>query len=132
MSLTLTRASVTLPLSDRLKWTDEFAWSPVQQQTAWSLGGALLVDVGVKLAGRPITLEGADTAAWVDRATCLTLRNWAALPGEQMVLHLRNQAWNVLFDHDRGGFDARPIWQLLDGEETPQQVFVPTFRFLTV
>lgn len=132
MAVTLTRGGTTVGLSDRLQWTDEFSWSPVQQQTAWSLTGALLVDVGVKQAGRPITLEGSETAAWIDRALCTTLRGWSALPGEELVLVLRGQSWPVIFDHARGGFDARPVWKLLDGEETPQQIFIPTFRFLTV
>ena len=73
MSITLTHAGTTLDLSDRLAWTDEFGWSPVEQSTEYSTTGALLVDVATKLAGRPITLEGKETATWLPRATCVAL-----------------------------------------------------------
>ena len=62
MSITLSLAGTTLALSDRLAWTDEFAWSPVQQALEYSTTGVPLIDVAVKQAGRPITLEGKETA----------------------------------------------------------------------
>ena len=84
MSITLTYNGTTATLSDRLQWSDEFDWSPVEQATAYSTTGALLVDVAVKQAGQPITLEGTDTNAWISRALCSTLKAWAALPGAQV------------------------------------------------
>lgn len=130
--ITLAYSGTTAQLSDRLQWVDEFGWSPVEQQTAYSTTGALLVDVAERLAGRPITLEGADTNAWISRALCSTLQAWAALPGAQFDLVLRGSTHRVLFDHAKGGFAARPIWRLLDGEITPELFYVPTFRFLKV
>lgn len=130
MSITLTYNSTTASLSDRLQWTDEYDWSPVEQATEYSTSGALLVDVGLKLAGRPITLEGIDTAAWLTRATCDTLQAWSKLPGIELELMLRGVARTVIFDHAKRGFTARPIWKLLDGEITPELLYLPTFRFL--
>lgn len=130
MAITLTYAGTTAHLSDRLDWADEYAWSPVQQSTGYSTTGALLVDVGLKEAGRPITLQGGDTKAWISRALCDTLQAWAKLPGVKFDLVVRGSARTVLFDHDRGGFSATSIWKLLDGEETPEQLFIPTFRFI--
>ena len=132
MSITLTYNGTTATLSDRLQWVDEFAWSPVEQATAYSTTGALLVDVAVKQAGQPITLEGTDTNAWITRALCSTLQAWAALPGIQLGLVLRGQAHQVIFDHAKGGFSAQPVWKLLDGEITPELFYRPTFRFLKV
>jgi len=132
MSITLTYSGTTAHLSDRLQWTDEFDWSPVDQATAYSTRGALLVDVGLKLAGQPITLDGADTNAWISRALCSTLQAWAALPGIELALVLRGTTHQVLFDHAQGGFSARPIWKLLDGEITPELLYLPTLRFLKV
>lgn len=79
--ITLTYNGTTAHISDRLQWTDEFGWSPVDQATAYSTTGALLVDVALKQSGRPITLVGTDTAAWITRALCTTLQAWAKLPG---------------------------------------------------
>ena len=132
MSITLTYNGTTATLSDRLQWSDEFDWSPVEQATAYSTTGALLVDVAVKQAGQPITLEGTDTNAWISRALCSTLKAWAALPGAQFDLVLRGITHRVMFDHAKGGFSAQPIWKLVDGEITDELIYVPTFRFLKV
>lgn len=132
MSITLTYNGTTATLSDRLQWTDEFGWSPVEQATAYSTTGALLVDVAVKQAGQPITLEGTDTNAWITRALCSTLQAWAALPGIELDLVLRGTTHRVIFDHAKGGFTAQPIWRLTDGEITPELFYRPTFKFLKV
>ena len=132
MSITLTYSGTTAHLSDRLHWADEFDWSPVDQATGYSTRGALLVDVGLKLAGQPITLEGNDTNAWISRALCSTLQAWAALPGIQLDLVLRGETHQVIFDHGKGGFTAQPIWKLLDGEISPELMYRPTFKFLKV
>ena len=63
-TITLARAGTTITLSDRLHWTDEFDWHPVEQATGYSTTGALLIDVATRQAGRPITLQGTDTQAW--------------------------------------------------------------------
>ena len=132
MSITLTYNGTTATLSDRLHWADEFDWSPVEQETAYSTTGRLLVDVSLKQAGQPITLEGTDTNAWISRALCSTLQAWAALPGIQLDLVLRGETHQVIFDHAKGGFTAQPIWKLLDGEITPELMYRPTFKFLKV
>ena len=130
--ITLTHNSVTAHISDRLDWQDEFSWSPVDQATSYSTTGALLVDVALKQAGRPITLMGTETAAWITRALCSTLQAWAELPGIQLTLVLRGQARQVMFDHARGGFVGQPVFKLQDGEETPEQLYLPIFRFIEV
>lgn len=132
MSITLTYNGTTATLSDRLQWTNEYDWSPVEQVTAYSTTGRLLVDVSLKQAGQPITLEGTDTNAWITRALCSTLQAWAALPGIELALVLRGTTHAVIFDHAQGGFAAQPIWRLLDGEITPELFYRPTFRFLKV
>lgn len=132
MSITLTYNGTTAHISDRLQWSDEYDWSPVEQATAYGTTGALLVDVGLKQAGQPVTLVGTDTAAWISRALCDTLKAWAALPGVQFDLVLRGTTHRVMFDHAKGGFSAQPIWKLVDGEITDELIYVPTFRFLKV
>lgn len=132
MAITLTYNGTTAHLSDRLQWTDEYDWSPVDQDTAYSTTGRLLVDVALKQAGRPITLQGADTNAWISRALCDTLQAWANLPGIQLTLALRGVAHQVMFDHAQKGFSARPIWRLVDGEITDELLYLPTFNFLEI
>ena len=132
MSITLTYSGTTVALSDRLEWEDEYTWSPVEQTAEYSTTGALLMDLGLKQAGRPITLQGTQTAAWLTRAACDALQAWAALPGAELTLTLRGVARQVVFDHAQRGFDAQPIWRLADGEITPELLYLPTFRFLEI
>lgn len=131
-TITLTYGATVVELSDRLQWTNEYEWSPVQQDTEYTLGGALVVDQGVKLAGRPILLEGEETNAWITRTQCEAIKSLNAIPRAEMTLILRGEEHQVIFDRASGGFNARPIWKLLDGEITSELFYVPTFRFLTV
>lgn len=132
MAILLAYNGTTASLSDRLQWTDEYDWSPVEQSTEYSTGGALLVDVALKQAGRSITLEGVETNAWLTRAACDTLQAWSALPGIQLRLTLRGLVRTVIFDQARKGFTAAPVWRLADGEQTIETLYLPTFRFLEV
>lgn len=130
MAITLTYGGTTAHLGDRLVWTDEFEWSPVEQVTEPGTTGALLVHVGVREAGRPITLDGSETA-WFSRSLCSSLQAWAALPGITLTLVLRGVARQVIFDHERGGFEAEAVDQLSENEIYPEQVMRPVLRFLT-
>lgn len=132
MSITLTYGATVVELSDRLQWANEYEWSPVQQDTEYTLGGALVVDQGIKLAGRPILLEGGETNAWITRAQCDAIKSLDAMADIVMTLVLRGEALQVIFDRANGGFNASPIWRLLDGEITSELFYLPTFRFLTV
>ena len=131
MSITLTYSGTTAHLGSRLLWPDEFRWSPVAQVVDTGTTGKPLVHVGLRQGGRPITLDGVESKAWITRALCETLQAWEALPGVVFALVLRGVTYSVIFDHEAGGFEATPVWRLADGQQTPEQVFVPTFRFLT-
>jgi hypothetical protein len=130
--ITLDKNGTAIQLSDRLDWVDEFDWSPVEQSITYSTTGAMHVDVGVKQAGRQITLHGTETAAWLARNVCDTLYAWAALPGAQFTLTLRGIDRTVIFDHAKGGFSAKPLWSVLDGEQDGDELLAPTFHFLEV
>lgn len=132
MTITLTYNGTTAHISDRLDWVDEYEWSPVEQASAYSTTGRLLLDVALKQAGQPITLVGTDTAAWLKRSLCDTLQAWARLPGITLTLTLRGTAHQVVFNHAQQGFAARPVYKLLDGEITPELLYLPTFRFLKI
>ena len=92
--MALTLGALTLPQG--LRWADEFAWTPVAQTTGYSVTGALIVEQGEKLAGRPITLVGGKEWAWLTRAEVTALK--ALLDaGEEMTLTLHdNRTFTVL------------------------------------
>ncbi len=138
MSITLTYtpaggSPTTLPLSDRLVWTNEHAWQPPQMATDYGTQGDLMVHVRARNAGRPITLEGVDSNAWMTLAQVQALQAWAAIAGAQFTLHLRGADHTVMLDATEGAaIDARPLWPLADGEQTADMPMQPTFRFIEI
>ena len=101
MPTTLTKGATTLTLPDHLLWPDEFLWSSTQASSRYSAGGALLVDVGTKLAGRRITLQGGVDGnkyyGTASRSQALTLRSWTDDPAAAMTLVYRGVTYAVAF-----------------------------------
>ena len=110
MSITLTDGTTTLDLNPDLRWTDEDNWHPVQQAVQRTLTGALDIQAAAMIKGRPITLEPEnDDSAWTTSSDVVQLRNWAAVPGQVLTLTLRGVSQSVIFRHQDGGFEARPV-----------------------
>ena len=99
-------------LSDGLRWSDEFAWSPLAQASEYSLTGALIVEQAIKQAGRPITLVGGKDFAWLTRAELATLKT-KLNAGATMTLSLH---------------DARTFAVLPAGDEPLQVTPLPRVR----
>lgn len=91
----------SLAISADMLWTDEFNWSPVKRTFEHSITGALLVDVGTCLAGRPITLEGDIESGWVSRSTLQALYAMASNPALPVVLtHADGRVFDVTWAED--------------------------------
>ena len=131
--ISLSDGTTTLVLHQDLFWSDENNWSPVRQAVAPSITGVPIVQVAAMVNGRPITLEPEDDeAAWMTRADVTVLRNWAAVPGKTMTLTLRGEAREVIFRHQDGGFEARPVIQYRDGHELPADFYLCTIRLMEI
>lgn len=129
----------TLRLPDGLRWTDEFAWSPVAQSSAFGLTGALLIQQGIKQAGRPVTLTGGNTWAWMRRSALIALQALIDGATTPLILTLHDgRAFHVLPDQTTSAgalvADALPI--VLDsGPADPQPeswYVVNTLKFVVV
>ncbi|QXL84092.1 hypothetical protein [Comamonas sp. NLF-1-9] len=126
-------APSTLTLSERLLWVDEHTWQAPQMQLDYGTLGDLMVHVRARQAGRPITLDGRESAAWTPRAQILQLAAWAAIPGAQFTLHIRGQDHTVMWDHTQPpALDATPLWQIADAEIDADTVHLPTLRFIEI
>lgn len=73
----------TVQIPRSMVWVDEHDWTPVEKSIDYSITGALLVDVGVKQAGRPITLQAENDSGWIRRDVLHALHALAAVPGGQ-------------------------------------------------
>jgi hypothetical protein len=102
-----------LALPNDLLWTDELSWSPVVATNSYTLTGSLIIEQGVRQAGRPITLQADADMAWVMRATVETLRAWSSIPNRKfrLVLEYPTDArqFLVVFRHDSDPVEASPV-----------------------
>jgi hypothetical protein len=99
----------TIPLPADLIWTDEFDWSPVQQSASYTLSGALIVETGTKLKGRPITLSGSDTSGWISRASLLALSAKLSTVSAMTLILNDSRIFNVTFRNSDKPIDAKQI-----------------------
>lgn len=113
MRLTDKTTLQNLSLPNDLLWANEFEWSAVESTHTYSLSGALIVEQGVKQAGRPINLKAEADMAWVTRAVVSTLHTWAAIPNRIFELGLEYAAdtrtFNVIFDNSTTSVIAKPV-----------------------
>lgn len=108
---TLSDGTTTLTLPDDLDWQDEFSWSPVVQTAEPSVTGAVLVQIGTRQAGRPITLVGDEQRAWVRGDVVTALDAWSHVAGQVLTLMLRGVSRSVIFrHHEAPAFDSREIF----------------------
>ena len=104
ISLTVTDTTLLLPTD--LLWVDEFEWHEIVESAERSLSGALVIDQGRRLRGRPITLQAPDeNAAWLERSVLAQLAAWEKVAALTMQLNLRGQPFNVRFRR----WDGLPI-----------------------
>jgi len=110
---TLDTVPVVLDLPNDLLWVDENTWVPVVSTEEWGVTGALIIHVGTKQAGRPITLTPQSDMAWVPRSTVLQLIAWASAPGVQYKLVLEyptdTREFTVVFKTSENPVDATPV-----------------------
>ncbi len=123
----ITLNGITLPPD--LVWSDEFAPWAVEQTTEWSLSGALMLQDGLKLKGRPVTLSGGPNAAWCDRSV---LEQIVALQSQRsaMTLVYGTQTLSVRFAAPKA-WDAKPVIDYADNGQ-PADKYEITLYFIEV
>ena len=114
MATTLTYGPTTVTLPDDLTWPDEFNWTPVAATSRYSAGGALLITRGVRLAGRPITLEGSATHAWITRTVAVALLGLVSDPDAAMTLSYRSVSYSVRFAPVENPLEINPVIDYAD------------------
>lgn len=113
-----------------LLWADEFTWSPVAKAVERSITGAQIIDVAVKQAGRPITLQAVEDQGWMSRSTLLAVQALAADPQGEYLLQLADgREFTVQFAADEP-VSAQPLKR----PELPpaHYPYIATLRLITV
>lgn len=113
----ITLGGLTLP--GDLRWTDEFAWSPVLRSAEYSLTGALIVQEATRQAGRPITLVADNPGGgyvWLARTSIVALAALAATPGWSGQLTLADGRTFIVAFRE-GGISAEPVRHIAPHED---------------
>lgn len=103
----------SIELDDQLEWADEFEWDAVEQDRERSVAGHLIVQEGLKLHGRPITLRSNGGA-------------WTPLSVVRQLELLRDQVRKVMPLVLPDGREFHVMWRRSEGE--PALEAVPLFR----
>lgn len=116
---------------DQLEWVDEFEWDAVAQEQDRSLAGNLIVQEGLKVYGRPITLSS-NGAAWFVLSLVRQLEILRDQPGRVMPLTLPDgREFYVIFNRANGAaLEARPLWRQVN--PGPDALYELTLRLITV
>ncbi|MEK8080702.1 hypothetical protein [Pseudomonas sp. XK-1] len=116
---------------DQLEWTDEFEWDAVAQEQERSLAGNMIVQEGIKIHGRSITLAS-NGAAWFMLSLVRQLEVLRDQPGRVMPLTLADgREFHVIFNRIGGAaLDAKPLERQVN--PGPDALYELTIRLLTV
>ena len=121
----------TLALPADLQWQDEVDWNAVAQAAPQrTLSGALVIQQGTKLNGRPVTLAG--DWAWHRRSDLLRLREWGDVPELVMTLaHPDGRSFDVIFRlHEKQFAKAEAV--AFCAPETDDTPYLATINLMTV
>ena len=134
MKLIRKTTSETVPLEDGFLWSDEFDWKPIEQKQERAISGALIIQEGKKLTGRPITLvPPVQGMGWIKRKHLRTILEWSYLQ-EQFKLEFEwphdQRRFNVIFNHEAGAIEAKPTKEHPTVSE--EDYYIVTMRFTEV
>lgn len=125
--ISLTVGATTVQLPPDLLWADELGWSAVEKAETRSITGARIVQTGLRLGGRPITLQPPDdSGAWMPRAVLEQVYAWAQQQGLTLALSLRGVARTVEFRHNEACIEAKPVQHYADTD--PDDHYLVTLR----
>lgn len=120
-----------IDLDPQHDWIDEFEWDPVAQTQDRTLTGKLLVQEGIKVHGRPITLDGTG-CAWTPLSVVRQLEALRDQPGLVMPLVVPDgRTFSVIFNRAEGApVVAKPVHREVN--PAGSDPFEVTLRLITV
>lgn len=90
----------TIELNDDLRWIDEFGFSPITQNIERTISGAQVIQEGVLIKGRPITLSGG-VGVWMPKSVLNQLYDMAMQPNVTATLTMADgRVFKVTFNRN--------------------------------
>lgn len=118
-----------IDITDNFVWSDEFNYNQVEQSQERSLTGGMIIQSGLKLYGRPITLG----ASWLPRSTVDALYALEATTSAMDLELADGREFSVVFDRSRGiAVEAKQIFDYVDAANESNWQYTVTIRLLTV
>lgn len=109
MSAQLTDGTIIATLPDDIQWINEYDWTPVAQEVAYTLSGSAIVQEGVMLAGREITLSTGN-GTWTTREQVKNLYSMAQERDKRMTLTMPDgTSMTVIYARNSAPVIARPV-----------------------
>jgi hypothetical protein len=132
MTISLTDGDDTLTLPSDLEWSDQYGWSAPVASKTHTLTGAMIVQQGKRMAGRPITLESPDNErGWVKKNIVDSLMVLADKTDTDYQLLLNDGVTRrVRFDHTVTPISAKQLYFI----DTPpdDHIYRITLKFVVV
>lgn len=112
------------------RWIDEHEWQAVAQtQPERTLSGSQIIQQGVKLAGRTITLS-ADNV-WISLEKVRKLRDWTDVSELKMTYtHYDGRSFTVIFALHEQALKAEPVQ--FSTPELADERYTITLKFITI
>ena len=112
-------------LPDDLIWTNEFKWDKNQITQEYSITGSVLIQIGSKKTGRPITLQGNENTAWITRQTLIQLQTKAEVVGGEWTLTwVDGRTFHVMIQ----SIEAEPLFHVIN--PTPKHNYKVTINLI--
>jgi hypothetical protein len=126
--MALTLDSLALP--EDLIWTDEFDWTPTEQNETRTLTGALVIETALKVAGRPITLAGGRESGWATKTQVDALFDKLSNTSAMSLVMPNGDSFSVIFRHKDKPIESKPIidYRIMD----EMDVYELTIKLMTV
>jgi hypothetical protein len=116
-------------ITDNFVWSDEFSYNQLEQSQERSLTGGMIIQNGLKLFGRPMTLG----ESWLPRSTLDALFTLEATGAAMDVTLADGREFSVVFDRSRGiAIDAKPVHDYVNAANESGWLYAGTIRLLTV
>ena len=125
---TLTKGATTITLPAGMLWEDEYTTAPIKTAATPTIDGGMIFEQAVQVAGRQVTLAGANDRGWITKGVLDDLYAFTTSTGEMTLTLADGRVLTVVFAGNP--ISAEGLWPLCLPDDT--DYFIATIRLLAV